>query len=354
MSFFITILGLGIVIFIHELGHMLAAKWSGIGVYEFAIGMGPKIWSKKWRGTMYSLRMLPVGGFVKLAGVDDDEDEKAPPELSFYHKPWSKRLLTIAAGSMMNLLLGFLIFVGIFTFIGVPRVSNEVQGTFPDSPAAEIGLTKGDKIMSLEGRAVTDMQKDFIAVVNKSVGIPLALTIERAGVAQTFTVTPKAKDKDLNIGLIGVELGTALTRYNPVLSIGYGLQATWRNITLVFKSLGMLFSGRASFKEMAGPVGIVQFASFSLGRGILQFLQIMAMISISLGVVNLFPFPVLDGGHLAFLLIEKVRGRALNKKWERVINNMGAAVLISLMVLIVLNDLVHWRDRVDLLHNLSK
>jgi regulator of sigma E protease len=350
MGILITVLCLGIVIFIHELGHMLVAKWSGVGVLEFAIGMGPKIWGRKIGNTLYSLRALPFGGFVKLAGIDDG-DEKCEPEISFYEKPLYKRFLTIAAGSMMNILLGFVIFVSVYCLIGVPQTAPLIQTVLPASPALAAGFQKGDRILSVNGNAVSDVENDFVHVINRSAEQKLLIEISRDGAPKKIEVVPKIGDSGL--GLIGVELGTEVKRYSPIRGLGLGLEATARNIGFVFHNLAMIFSGKASLKEMAGPIGIVQFASFSFSRGILQFMNIIAMISISLGVINLFPFPVLDGGHLIFLLYEAVFRKPVNKKWEVIITNIGAAVLVSLMVFIVANDVVHWKTRIELLKKLS-
>jgi regulator of sigma E protease len=348
MGFFITFLALGIVIFIHELGHLLAAKRSGIGVYEFSIGMGPKIYSFKSNETEYSLRILPFGGFVKLVGMDDKEDATIDPNQNFHEKPISKRFLTIAAGSIMNILLGFIIFIIIAFFVGTATPTNQIKTVFPNTPAAEAGLIANDKIVMINNNII----KDLIKTINKSPNIPLIFTIERDAKQFNITITPKPK-KDQKTGIIGISFETETHKANIFTAISFGAKETIRQTKQVFITLSMLVKGSVNFKDMAGPIGIIQIASTLFNKGIVNFLNIMAIISISLGVINLMPFPVLDGGHIAFLGIEFLRKKKLNEKTETIINNTGAAILISLMVLIVINDILNWKERMLFLKNLT-
>ncbi|NQY74792.1 MAG: RIP metalloprotease RseP [Candidatus Margulisbacteria bacterium] len=354
MTFLITIFALGLVIFLHELGHMLMAKRAGIGVYEFSVGMGPKVVSRQWGETLYSLRILPLGGFVKLAGLDDDDHHQAPADKNFNSKSIMARFLTISAGSIMNIILGFTIFVLMFTFIGVPRVNNVVKNVLKDSPAQSVGLQSGDIFLEINDHPITLPKRDIINTIHHSAGKPLKILVERQGNEQTLFITPKANDMNPEIGLIGIVLDATITRYNPLKSIQLGAQETYTRVRLVFVSLSMLINGKAGLKDMAGPIGIIQIASFQLHQNFLSFLDIMALISISLGVINLFPLPVLDGGHLVLLLVEAVRKKRLNKKWENAINNIGTAILIALMVIVVINDVINWESRVGLLKSLTQ
>lgn len=353
MNTIITLFALGIVIFIHELGHLLAAKRAGIGVYEFAIGMGPKVFGKEVNGTLYSLRAFPFGGFVKLAGMDDENEEKIAPELSYKNKSIFDRGLTIAAGAIMNILLGLTIFILIFSIMGVPIPSSQVQAIFPDSPAAEVGLKVGDKITQINGASITDITQDLIPKIQSATGTSITLTINRAGASQTLSITPIESTQSPGTGVIGVQFASKSTRFNPIKAMGLGVLETVSTIKQVFFSLSILIRGEANMGDLAGPVGIIQVASFQLDRGILSFLSWMAVISISLGVVNLFPFPVLDGGHLVFLIVEAIRKKPLKPIIEERINKAGAILLISLMVIIIFNDIVNWKDRVELLKALS-
>jgi regulator of sigma E protease len=349
MSFFITIFALGFVIFIHELGHMWSAKRFGIGVYEFSIGMGPKVFSKKVDETEYSLRAFPFGGFVKLAGLDEDDGESVEDSLNFKKKPLWQRSVVIAAGSIMNLLLGFLIYSLVFSTQGVPESSATIATVVDGSPAQEAGLMTGDVIQSINQVSLDGKGKNLVEIVSNSKGEELVLAFSREGADKVVSLMPKASGDSF---IIGVALEVEYNRLNPFAAIGKGLVITGQQVMLVFKSLGMLFTGGASLKQLTGPIGIVQFASFQFGESLSQFLNVMAMISISLGVINLFPFPVLDGGHLVFLGIEAIRRKPVSQKVEILISNIGAAILITLMVLVVFNDIRFWQFRSDFFKSL--
>ncbi len=347
----IALFGLSIVVFVHELGHMLVAKRAGIGVLEFSVGMGPKLFSRRRKETIYSIRLLPFGGFVRLAGMDDEDGDEVPPEKNYYAKPLRSRLATIAAGSVFNIVFGFLLFSVLYMFMGVPTLNNRIDMVKPDSPAMKAGLLAGDAIIEVNGHAVTHPQDDIITQIHRSGGQPLVLTFQRAGQTISTNLIPQIKGGK---GIIGVQLGVSYHRYSPIKAVYYGGLATIDKIKLVFVSIKMLLAHEAGLKDLAGPVGIIQLTSFELQRGLVNFIGIMALISISLGVANLFPFPVLDGGHILFLAIEAVRGKRLSKKTETFIYNVSAAILIGLMVIIVVNDVLNWQGRVNLLNQLSK
>ncbi len=347
LGILITLLGLGLVIFVHELGHLWAAKRAGIGVLEFSIGMGPKVLSRKFGETLYALRVFPLGGFVKLAGMDPDEDGAMPVSAHFQSRPMAGRMLTIVAGSLMNLSFGFLLFVCMFSFSGKAMVSPVIEGILPESPAAISGLQTGDTIMTLNGNPIQDINKDFIQVLQQSEG-SVRLQILREEQTFELPITPASVDGRAQIG---VRFAIA-TENKPVgfrEALDLGAQTTWNHITMVFKTVSMLFSGKVSVKDMAGPVGIIQFATAGLSHGFSQFVGIVAMISISLGVFNLFPFPVLDGGHLVLLMIEAVRGKPLSDTINNRIQQFGTVILIALMIFILFNDVSQWQSRWQLL-----
>ncbi len=343
-----TLLGLGLVIFVHELGHLWAAKKAGVGVLEFSIGMGPKVLSRNIGGTLYALRAFPLGGFVKLAGMDpDDAGSSIPVSAHFQSRPMSGRMLTIVAGSLMNLSFGFLLFVCLFAAVGKSTVSPKLEGVLPGSPAAEVGLKAGDMILQLNGKPIQDVSKDFIETLQRASG-PVLIHVLREETAFDVTITPSQVDGRAQIG---VRFAVSPDRKSVgfIEALDMGAQTTWGHVTMVFKTIGMLFSGKVSVKDMAGPVGIIQFASAGLAHGFPQFVGIVAMISISLGVFNLFPFPVLDGGHLVLLMIEAVRGKPLSETVTNRIQQFGTIVLIALMILILFNDVSQWQSRWQLL-----
>ena len=354
ISVLITIFGLGIVIFVHELGHLISAKKTGIGVYEFSIGFGPRIFRKKYNGTEYGIRLIPFGGFIKLAGMDDEENAGIfKPEESYYSKPVYKRIITIASGPFMNIFLAFIIFVLMFSIIGIPRADNVVDEAFTNSPAKNAGIKKGDKIISLNGNKIVDMEKDGIMPILRSRGKEIKLEIKRNGKNIIVLIKPEYNKKK-NISLIGIKLESTIKRQNPVMAIYYGVLETYYETKLTLMSLKMLLSGKATFKDMVGPIGIVQVATHQVRRGVISFLQLISLISINLGILNILPFPVLDGGHLMFLSIEAVRRKPLSRKVENLLNTMGAMAIIMLMLIVVLNDIIRWSNRSEMLNKLEK
>ncbi len=347
MEWIITILALGLVIFIHEMGHLLAAKWSGIGASEFSVGMGPKLFGKRFGETEYNLRLLPIGGFVKIAGLDD-QDGPVPPELDFYQKPFLARLATIFAGPFMNLILGFVIFSTIFAVYGGNKMTSKIDFIKPNSPAALAGLHPGDIIQAVDTTPVTDAKRDIIRLIRTSHNHPLTFKILRQSQVFTTVITPLGA-----IPQVGITFATQSQAYSLPGAIQEGFFETGRQIQMVGLTLKMLISGQAGLKDLAGPVGILQMASMGFSRGFSIFLGIMGMISIGLGVANLFPLPVLDGGHIMLLCIEKIRGKRLAPKVEEWITNIGMGLLLALMLVIIGNDLLHWKDRIMLLKGLK-
>ncbi|MBT6120922.1 RIP metalloprotease RseP [bacterium] len=347
MAFLITFFALNFVVFFHELGHFLAAKRAGIGVTEFSLGMGPLLGSFSHNDTQFSFRLFPLGGFVKLAGLDD---ANCPDEKNYFKKTISQRAFTLAAGSIMNVLLGFLILFSLAFLLGIPSIKPEINKVVPNSPAATAGIMNGDIVTHIDGNIIKNMKSDFIQYIGTHSNINVSITLKRNGETLTLSVLPKESE---GRGLIGIELDYLRKKYNPFLSAKEAAKTSLMYASLVFTSIDMLVSGKVNITEMSGPVGIVQVASNQLEQGLIQFLSIIAMISISLGVINLFPFPILDGGHLLFLAIEKIRKKPINKTVENWINNAGIALLALLTITILLNDIKQWSPRTKMLDTLN-
>jgi len=350
MGFLITIFALGFVVFFHELGHMLFAKRFGVGVYEFSVGMGPKLLGKKIKETLYSIRVFPFGGFVKLAGLDDEEGgEPVDETLNFKNKAVYKRFLILSGGSLMNLFLGFLIFFSIFLVVGVPKATTDITNISPGSPAEKAGLLAGDSIYSVDGVLLNHSGKVLVEHIAGSKGHPLTLQVKRGETVFDVTLQPKVEK---GTAVIGVLLKSDSIPVGPIQSVKLACLFVYKHVQLVFIGISQLLGGHAAMDQLTGPIGIVQFASFQFHEGVLQFLRVIAMISISLGVMNLLPFPVLDGGHLVFLLWEGLTGKAPSKKFEMYVNNAGVAVLVALMLIIVVNDIRFWTVRNEILKSL--
>ncbi len=350
MSFIFTLIALGFVIFIHELGHLLAAKKAKVGVSEFAIGMGPKIVSFKFQETMYSLRALPFGGFIKAKGLDDLEE--CSLEEDFREKSVFSRATILAAGSIMNIFLGFIIFVLISLILGEQKLNPNINQVELGSPAQSVGLLSGDEIIRVNDRAVINVESDLIPVIQASNGEEIFLEFLRDGMEMSATLS--AELSNAGVYVIGVSFRSIYSKVGILKAITLGTNKTYFTIAQSLKSIKLLITGKVSVNELAGPVGIVQIASSQIQKSLVAFFALMAFISIGLGIINLFPFPILDGGHLLFLAIEALRGRPLNKNVEMIINNTAALVLIGLMAFVVFNDVVSWNDRVNLMKEMSK
>ena len=350
MSFIFTLLALGFVIFIHELGHLLAAKKAKVGVSEFAIGMGPKVVSFYYGETMYSLRALPFGGFIKAKGLDDLE--QCSLEEDFREKSAMARASILAAGSAMNIILGFVIFVMIALVVGEQKLTSTVHQVLDGYPAQNKGIMVGDNITHINQQLIVNIQTDLIQVIKNSKGDQIQLEFLRNGEEKVVTISAMVSEQGVHV--IGVSFKPVHIEASVLAAVSSGGNRTITTISQSFLGLKMLVTGQANVTDLAGPVGIVQIASSQIQKSMVAFFGLMAFISISLGVINLFPFPILDGGHLLFLLIEVIRGRPINKNAEIIINNTAAALLIGLMVFIVFNDVISWNDRVNIIREMNK
>jgi regulator of sigma E protease len=353
MEVILTLIGLSVVVFVHELGHLYFAKRGGIGVLEFSLGMGPLLFKKQFRDTVYSLRLFPLGGYVKMAGLDSNSDsEQIDSSTFFQNRPLIARMLTIVAGSLMNLVFAFVIFFLLFYFLGIASVSNKVAEVKEGSPAFYSGIQVGDQIQTINGRAVNDAQRDIIAVVQNN---PDELSIELKRKDQIVSVVSKAFfDKEFQVYRLGIVLQNKSEKFLFLNSITKASLTFIETSRFVFFSFKQLVMGRVNIKEMSGPIGLVQVASHQLSTGFSSFFALLAFISLSLAYFNLLPIPVLDGGHLLFLIYEAVIGKPVPKKVHTVLNNFFAFLLIALMIFVLYNDIVSWSARENLINNLMK
>ena len=334
-----VIIFLSILILIHELGHFLVAKKFGLFVEEFGFGLPPKIWSKKIGETIYSINALPFGGFVKIFGEDGNNLEKLPEserKKNFASLKIWQRALIISAGVLFNFVLGWMVISLVFV-IGTPQavVITDIK---KNSPAMEINLKAGDKIIGF-----VDTNK-FIKYINENRGKEVSLNIERGKEKINFNVVPRI-NPPVGEGSLGVGLVDAgLPKKNPIASIWEGFKTSIELVKNIFLALVDLavkaVIGKASFEQIAGPVGIIKLTSQAGSLGFIYLLQLLAMISLNLAVLNIFPFPALDGGRLIFLGIEKIKGSPINPKFEKIINTAGFIFLILLMAVITIKDII--------------
>ena len=324
----------------HEFGHFIAAKFAGIRVYEFALGFGPKLLSIKRGETVYALNLIPILGYVKLAGMEDEEEDPSCPEdRKYYNKPFKDKLLSVASGPLMNLVLAFLILTLIFALVGVPKeISNVIEKVKPGTVAEKVGLKPGDVLISLNGAKVSSMAA-AIEQIHSSSGKPLTLEIGRAGKTLKLKATPQY-DPKLKVGLLGFTPKPLYIRVTPLVALYYGAQQTLAMVVLMFIIIWQLIVGAVSVRDLAGPVGIAQVTGQYAQSGALTLFHFVAFLSVNIGVINLLPLPALDGGHLTFAFIEWVRRKPLDRKLESKIHQWGLVVFLALMALVTFNDLL--------------
>lgn len=347
-SFVAAIIVLGFLIVFHELGHFLVAKRMGVGVLKFSIGFGPKLFGRKVGDTEYVVSAIPLGGFVKMVG-EDPEDELSPAEreVSFNHKSLGKRTAIVLAGPVANLLFAFIAFSVGFAFYGarVPSEAAKVGGVMEGMPAALAGLKTGDIVTAVNG-ATVEKWDNLSELIRASAGGELKISIDREGASLDVPVVPTAKpDKNIfgeTIGtayVIGIERGVDQQDVNPVMAVGMGAQQTAWWVQTLLVSLGKMVQGKIPAKDIGGPILIVQTAGQQAALGLEHLLNFMAVISINLGVLNLLPIPVLDGGHLFFFAIEAVLRRPLNLRHREIAQQVGLVLLVSLMAFAFYNDI---------------
>ena len=338
---------LGVLIFVHEFGHFLLAKIMGVGVEKFSLGFGPRILGKKIGMTDYRISAIPLGGYVKMVGeAPDAEIEESMRPLSFSHKGVSKRIAIVLAGPVFNLLLAVVIFFGFFQISGRPVTLPEVGGVQEGMPAETAGIKEGDRIVSVNGRAVSEWQ-EMAERISAAEGKELTLGILREDRVISVELKPKLIESENLFGekidkyVIGVSASGAyeVERLNPIEAFGEGLTQTWRIIELTVLSVGKIISGTLSAKTLGGPIMIAQLAGEHAKAGMTEFIFFIALLSINLGILNLLPIPVLDGGHLIFFLIEAVTGKPVNLRMREVAQQVGIVVLIMLMVFVFYNDI---------------
>ena len=351
--------GLSVVVFFHELGHFLVARWCGVRVLTFSVGFGPEVVGFNDRhGTRWKLSWIPLGGYVKFFGDDNAAsvpDEAAVTNMteaerrqSFFHQPVGRRAAIVAAGPIANFLLAIVIFAAIFALYGRQTTTARVDTVQPDSAAAAAGLKAGDVVLAIDGRSIesfSDMQR----VVSANAGRTLTFQIDRGGAPMTLTATPALKQGKDGFGnntchaVLGVSRsmspGDVKTEHvNPAAALWLGVKETWFIIERTFSYIGGLFAGTECADQLGGPIRIAQISGQVATLGFMPVLHLAAMLSVSIGLLNLFPVPLLDGGHLMFYAVEASRGRPLSTKAQEIGFRIGFAIVVMLMIFTVFND----------------
>ena len=321
-NFIIAIIVFVVIVLAHEFGHFIIAKLSGVKVEEFAIGMGPKLVGSKKGETLYSLRLIPIGGFCKLTGEDGESDDSR----AFNKKPIFTRIAVIFFGPLMNFLLAALIFSLII--IQTPIINEVIEG----KPAHDAGILKGDKIIEINGNKIEKWDEVKLLISN-STDKPLKIVLERRNSIKEINIMPVVENA--NEGpIIGIKPSLKVSG----LSLKQGISTTFEVSYSMVDFLIKLFTGKASTEEVSGPVGIFIFINEAAKVGFLYVLNLMAFLSLNLGIINLLPIPALDGGRLMFLIVELIRRKPLEAEKEGFINFVGFVMLMVLAVIIAYRD----------------
>jgi regulator of sigma E protease len=353
---------LAVVIFIHEMGHFLVGRWFGVGVEVFSIGFGPEIvgWTDR-QGTRWKVSAVPLGGFVKFAGdlnVSSTPDAEglrsmSPEERarSFHHKPVGQRAAIVAAGPIANFLLAIAIFAGLAYFNGKQVLEPRVQAVVEGSAAEAAGFQPGDLILSINGRDIVGFS-DLQRLVSSSAGDDLVIRVERDGFEETLVATPVRTEQETpfgrhRVGMLGISAANdpdavRHIRFGPVEALGQGVSETYFVIDRTVDYLGKLVTGRESADQLSGPIRIAKVSGdvASLG-GLLGLISLTALLSVSIGFINLFPVPMLDGGHLMYYAIEAIRGKPLSEEAQEIGFRIGLALVLMLMLFVTWNDIVN-------------
>ena len=367
----------GLLVLVHELGHFMVAKLTGMRVDEFAIGFGPKLWSRKYGETLYAIRAVPLGGFNRIAGMDyeiiermgneaeekaDDggresgwrryipsvnrenvvmvPDDEGAGERAYFRRPIWARMLMVLAGSFMNFILPLFIFFGIFYFSGVATPSPEpvIGAVMAEKPAAMAGLRQGDRILTIDGSEVTKWD-DISRSIQGAEGKPFKLTYQRDGEVRSTTLIPEEEPESKRV-IIGITSSADIHQPGLLEAAGLAAQKVFFVLMAMVGALIQLMLGSVGAEALSGPVGIVQMTGEVANQGILPLLNFTAFLSLNLGLINLLPVPALDGGHFVMLVLEGLRGKPLGPKAMYYIQAAGVTLLVSLMIFTTFNDLM--------------
>jgi regulator of sigma E protease len=353
---------LTIVVFFHELGHFLVARWNGVKVLTFSLGFGPELAGFNDRhGTRWKISAIPLGGYVKFFG---DESEASTPSSaalegmtaderkgSFHHKRVGQRAAIVAAGPIANFILAIVIFTCLFTFFGKPSTTAKVDSIQAGSAAEKAGFQSGDIIKAIDGKVIgsfSDMQR----IVGTKAGEQLAFSVKRGEATVELKGTPELREvKDSfgnvhRLGVLGITRATAVgeattERVNPATAFVLGVKETWFVVDRTIAYIGGVFTGREAADQIGGPMRIAQISGQVATIGLTALIHLAAVLSISIGLLNLFPVPLLDGGHLLFYAVEAVRGRPLSERAQEMGFRIGLGLVLMLMVFATYNDILH-------------
>lgn len=336
----------GSMVMIHEFGHFIVARWSGIKVLEFSFGFGPKLLGHQGGETLYAWRLIPLGGFVRLYGMDPEPDEKGEAHVapaddaeSFMNKKVWQRMAVIAAGPFMNFVLAMLLFVGVFAYLGLPtQAQGNAVGSLVQGKAAEkAGILAGDQIIAVNGQPTPNWNV-LTDVIHARPNQALHITLERGGQRRTLTVATE-KDPQTGYGMIGIAPEVVYERVSIFRAIQLGWERTVEFTKFILVAIVEMITGKIP-AEVGGPVAIAQAIGQGAREGMANLLGLTGVLSIQLGLLNLFPIPALDGSRLVFLAVERLRGKPLNPERENLIHLVGFVLLLMVMLAVTYHDIL--------------
>lgn len=338
VTILITLLIIAVLILVHEWGHFMAARKIGIPVWEFSIGFGPRAFGWKKNGTEFSVRLIPLGGYVRMAG--EEPDDANDPEGYNNRKPWEKMGVAFA-GPFMNFVMALLIFVYVYSVVGIPHPSEQplIGQVVAGTPAEKAGLKANDLVVAIDQKQIDSWDELTANIASAKENQVLHFQVKRDGQIVNLNIKP-VKNENTDKPSIGVMGAMTYDKQGIINAVKIGFQQTYKLTVLLLSSLGMLVSGGASVGDLAGPVGITNMIGQAAQAGMVLLLSFTAFLSINLGVLNLLPIPALDGSRIVFALVEAIRRKPLEPEREGFIHWLGFLFLISLMVLVTFNDIM--------------
>lgn len=349
---------LSVIVFVHEYGHYIVARWCGVKVEVFSIGFGKELFGRYDKhGTRWKVCLIPMGGYVKMFGdadpassPDSDKIEELTEEekkQAFYYKPLYKKAAVVAAGPAFNFILTFVVLTGLFTVTGKTTALPVIAETVKESAAEKAGLQPGDRILAIDGEEA-EAFTDIIRAMSLNTGTPVDLRVRRDEEEFNVTVTPEVKEAEdifgneirkASLGIVADSASFSREELSFVSAMGHAVSETGNFITSTLKAVGQMITGARDLSEISGPIGIAKYSGQAAEKDVVTILWFIAILSANLGLVNLFPIPALDGGHLAFYAVEAVRGRPMAEKYQEIGIKFGIGLILVFAVFAVYNDL---------------